>query len=72
MKDAAKGIKCVNVANFTSGFEYAFEILHRVWFNGIRYNNYFELEMIIIDVCDILSLFSSTINRVKVVNAIRQ
>lgn len=33
MKDAAKGIKCENVANFTSGFEYAFEILHRVCFN---------------------------------------
>lgn len=30
MKDAVKAIKCENVANFTSGFEYAFEILHRV------------------------------------------
>lgn len=29
MKDAVKAIKCENVANFTSGFEYAFEILHR-------------------------------------------
>lgn len=32
MKDAVKAIKCENVANFTSGFEYAFEILHRVSF----------------------------------------
>lgn len=30
MKDAVKATKCENVANFTSGFEYAFEILHRV------------------------------------------
>lgn len=30
MKDAMQAIKCENVANFTSGFEYAFEILHRV------------------------------------------
>lgn len=30
MKDAVRAIKCENVANFTSGFEYAFEILHRV------------------------------------------
>lgn len=30
MKDAIKATKCENVANFTSGFEYAFEILHRV------------------------------------------
>lgn len=30
MKDAVQAIKCENVANFTSGFEYAFEILHRV------------------------------------------
>lgn len=29
MRDAVKAIKCENVANFTSGFEYAFEILRR-------------------------------------------
>lgn len=34
MKDAVKAIKCENVANFTSGFEYAFEILHRVSFHS--------------------------------------
>lgn len=34
MKDAVKAIKCENVANFTSGFEYAFEILHRVRAEG--------------------------------------
>ena len=32
LKDAIKAVKCENVANFTSGFEYAFEILHRVNF----------------------------------------
>lgn len=27
---ALKAVKCENVANFTAGFEYAFELLHRV------------------------------------------
>lgn len=27
---AIKAVKCENVANFTAGFEYAFELLHRV------------------------------------------
>lgn len=66
MKDAVKAIKCENVANFTSGFEYAFEILHRVrvslllfFLNFVPSNEFFYF------VC-------STTNRVKEVNAIKQ
>lgn len=34
---AVKAVKCENVANFTAGFEYAFELLHRV---RVEENNY--------------------------------
>lgn len=30
MLAAVKAVKCENVANFTGGFEFAFEMLHRV------------------------------------------
>lgn len=63
MKDAMTAIKCENVANFTSGFEYAFEILHRVrsphgLFRILKTNRFL--------------LFSSIINQVKVVNVIKR
>lgn len=63
MKDAMKAIKCENVANFTSGFEYAFEILHRVG----RFIFYFYSEILIT-----YSSFFSTTNLVKEVNVIRR
>lgn len=48
MKDAVKAIKCENVANFTSGFEYAFEILHRVsvWLTIFRWKEENDLLVI--------------------------
>lgn len=43
IKAALKGVKCENVANFTAGFVYAFELLQRVIF---LYRIYFLLLMI--------------------------
>lgn len=50
MKDAVKAIKCENVANFTSGFEYAFEILHRVRIFTLVNRTFMYLELILMEI----------------------
>lgn len=73
MKDAVKAIKCENVANFTSGFEYAFEILHRVRTDGIRVHDIVDISQLFNYFFSSLCLHShSTTNRVWEVSATKQ
>lgn len=65
MLAAVKAVKCENVANFTGGFEFAFEMLHRVI---VFLYNFFFLNLNKI----IFHVIHSIINRDKAHNVIKQ